>query len=567
MNIDNLLKWGTFTILVIFFLPLLWLGQDAFVTIHDNLDSDYLYLRLLDISHTAFDFNSTIFNVMNGLPRSAMRSGINLEVLSFVVFEPFTAYTINYLLIHLIGFAGMYLLLKKHFLPNPNQQVIVWGTALAFSVVSTYMVHGISSLGQPLYFYAILNFRKNKFRLSDWLIVVLFPIYSFLVWAGFFSVICAGIILIYDWINLKKLNQALLAAILSTGLVYSLVEFQLIYSFFSKAYTSHRTEFNYDLLMPLKSGICFRETFISFIKTYYHAGEFFTIFIFIIALISLAADKKFHQKRKIISLLLTILGICLFHGFYRFFVQGLASVTELPKAFQFDRFYFLLPMIWYLLFAISLDTVLRWKNGFLLTILAIFIQLSITLNSNREFLVNLDKMFGNPLSLPKEKTISYRAFYAENQFGAIRDFIAIPQADYRVICVGFHPAIAQYNGFYTLDSYQNNYLLGYKHQFRKIIENELAVDKKMKEYFDAWGCRAYAFSHEIRADILYHKTSKAAINNSRLNIEAFKQMNGKYVLSSVPINNAGEIGLVQEKVFDDKDSFWKIYLYSTTTKN
>ncbi|MFC0183953.1 DUF6044 family protein [Pseudarcicella hirudinis] len=60
MNIDNLLKWGTFTILVIFFLPLLWLGQDAFVTIHDNLDSDYLYLRLLDISHTAFDFNSTI---------------------------------------------------------------------------------------------------------------------------------------------------------------------------------------------------------------------------------------------------------------------------------------------------------------------------------------------------------------------------------------------------------------------------------------------------------------------------------------------------------------------------
>ncbi|MDA6131502.1 DUF6044 family protein, partial [Escherichia coli] len=59
-----------------------------------------------------------------------------------------------------------------------------------------------------------------------------------------------------------------------------------------------------------------------------------------------------------------------------------------------------------------------------------------------------------------------RQFYAEEQFSAIKEYIGLPQEDYRVASIGLHPAIAQYNGFYTLDSYNNFYPLTYKYQFR-----------------------------------------------------------------------------------------------------
>ena len=70
----------------------------------------------------------------------------------------------------------------------------------------------------------------------------------------------------------------------------------------------------------------------------------------------------------------------------------------------------------------------------------------------------------------------------------------MPVEDYRVASIGIHPAIAQYNGFYTLDTYNNFYPLSYKHEFRKIIEKELEKNKKIRNYFDAWGGRCYFFT-------------------------------------------------------------------------
>ncbi|MDQ0218917.1 hypothetical protein J2S21_002011 [Peribacillus cavernae] len=45
---------------------------------------------------------------------------------------------------------------------------------------------------------------------------------------------------------------------------------------------------------------------------------------------------------------------------------------------------------------------------------------------------------------------SVNEFYAEKLFQNIKEHIAQPQEDYRVVSIGIHPAIAQYNGFYTI---------------------------------------------------------------------------------------------------------------------
>ena len=130
---------------------------------------------------------------------------------------------------------------------------------------------------------------------------------------------------------------------------------------------------------------------------------------------------------------------------------------------------------------------------------------------------------------------SVKEFYAEELFSQIKDHIGLPARDYRVASVGLHPAIAQYNGFYTLDSYNNFYPLHYKHEFRKIIENELEKNKQIRTYFDEWGGRCYLFTDELGKHYMFKKTSKKKLEEVQFNLEHFKKMGGTYFFSSVPI--------------------------------
>jgi hypothetical protein len=154
-----------------------------------------------------------------------------------------------------------------------------------------------------------------------------------------------------------------------------------------------------------------------------------------------------------------------------------------------------------------------------------------------------------------------KQFYATTQFNEIANYIGKPKSSYRVASIGIHPAIAQYNGFYTLDTYNNFYPLSYKHEFRKIIAKELEKSPELKSYFDQWGGRCYLFIAQLGKHYEFKKNSKVRIKELKLNTRVFKSMGGQYILSAVPILNAAENKLVFKKAFNQKDSAWKIYLY------
>ncbi|HAC1236815.1 TPA_asm: hypothetical protein GI556_11760, partial [Listeria monocytogenes] len=85
-----------------------------------------------------------------------------------------------------------------------------------------------------------------------------------------------------------------------------------------------------------------------------------------------------------------------------------------------------------------------------------------------------------------------------------------------------------------------------------------------EDYYDNWGNRCYIFSAELGKNYDFGKDSKKHIKQLDFNTEAFKKVGGEYVLSAVPIDNASEVGLQFEKAFDNKESYWKIYLYKAT---
>ena len=143
----------------------------------------------------------------------------------------------------------------------------------------------------------------------------------------------------------------------------------------------------------------------------------------------------------------------------------------------------------------------------------------------------------------------------------IREDIGLPQESYRVISVGLHPAIAQFNGFHTLDGYFNNYPLEYKHRFRNIIGYELEKSDELRDYFDGWGSRCYIFTEELSPSVLYTKDKNVTIHNLQLNITALHEMNCTFVLSSVNIANHVDSGLQLVDVYEQADSVWRIFLY------
>ncbi len=565
-------------LLVLYIFPYVWLGEGAHLTIHDNLDSDFLYLYLLKITHTAFDFdlNTVIPNVMSsglgaklsfsGIPRSAFRTGLNLEVLSFWLLPPYMAQVVNFSAIHAIGFVGMYLLLKKYILQEPNWAFTRVALAFLFALVPGYIVHGISVSGQPLLLFTFLNLLTKQSRWSDWLIIILFPFYSFFVWAGLFICIALGVIGLANMIQRRKINWLYINGLLLLSVLYLGSEWELIYGFINQTYISQRVEFDYSQLRSMRLMDSLRRSADLFIWPMFNTGAFLTLGIFLVAgLGAWRAYRKpdFHSAKWLISLIFLAGLICLIHGFYHYLVVWLgdSSLGLKFRVFQFDRFYFLLPTLWFFLFALALRQFQangRWSQLFLIG------QLVLMLVANKEWRINLGKMTGY---ITEAQYPSFRAFFAENQFAQIRDYIGKPQADYRVICVGMHPSVAQFNGFYTLDSYQNNYPLPYKYAFRKIIATELAKGtRQMRVYYDGYACRAYLYTAELGMNYLFGKTQHKALNHLQINTDALVDLGGKYIISAVPIQNAAENRLRLEKVFDEPESYWRIWLYRVDNK-
>jgi len=155
---------------------------------------------------------------------------------------------------------------------------------------------------------------------------------------------------------------------------------------------------------------------------------------------------------------------------------------------------------------------------------------------------------------------TFKEFFAENQFTAIREFINKPLKDYRVISLGIHPSIPQWNGFHTLDGYAADYLLAYKRQFREVIDYELEKNERLKQYFDDWGSRAYVF---VRDNIGYlnMKRNNFMIQELNLNVRLLKDMNCIYVISAVKVNEEKNSEYKLIGIFTDDSSAWDIYLY------
>lgn len=540
-----------FLSLAVFVSPPFILGEGAHIRVHDNLDSNLAWYKVLaESGQLTGAVNAVIPQIINGeLSRNAFGTEYSLIVWLYALFPTMLAYAISQTITRVFAFIGMYLLLKTHFLKGQGWQTIAIniGTALAFAFTPFWPSGMLSTLGMPLALWAFLNIRKKENMWKSYLVLTLLPFYSSIVLGFFFFLSAMGVFWLLDVIRNRNWNWRFLISIAYMTLMYAIVEYRLVYSFLFDDELNSRDEYFHARLSFERA---LRLTYKNFIYGHHHAATIHTKVILPMMLLALLIIiwKKFWRKERVFVFLF-ILNIVLSTWYAFWFFKGWLPLTErfhFLDTFNFARYHFLRPLILYVLFALSLKILMETplKNAIPIIVAAQVFVCSLT---NEE--------------IAYQNKPTFKQFFAEEQFNEMKEYIGIPQRDYRVASIGIHPAIAQYNGFYTLDTYNNFYPLSYKYQFRKIIENELAKDKTIRTYFDKWGGRCYIFTAELGKRYMFKKTSKKRLKNLDLNIEPFKEMGGKYIFSAVPIDNAAENGLYLEKSFESASSAWKIYLY------
>ena len=553
MTLKNLTNYHflAFVIITLYLSPFLILGQDTYIPIKDTLDSTFVHFKTLAESGKIFSPSSSVMDEIMNSPRRSFFTEFRFILWLFYFFDPLTAYIINQFLIRAIAYLGMYLLLNKYIFEN-NYKPYTFSIAILYSLLPFYSLVGISVAGLPYITYIFLNIRNKFDSKKDWFGLILFPFYTSIIISIIFYISLIVLVWFYDLLT-KNVSKNFTLALLIFTLVVFLRDFRLFDQFFfEKDFISHRTEFknqSYDIYHAISVTIN------NFIYGHVRAVSLHTFFlpliliVFIINVFSQPRNKLFLILFFLVSLFSILLG---FGGSE--IMKSFNDFVQLKGSFNYKRYHFISPFIWFLLFAVSIKYILI-KYNLNLFKKAIWVLKILTL-----ILI----LYNNEaINEYRRNGITYKQFFAEKLFNEIKKFIGKDQDSYKVGSIGLHPSIARYNGFYTVDGYLSNYSLDYKHLFRKIISQELEKNEELKKGFDEWGSRSYIYIAEIGSDVENNRIIKNKRNsiNVNLNTSVLHNMGGEYLISSYKIENFLENNLLYLKKFTDRDSAWEIFLY------
>lgn len=588
----------TVTIELIYLFPLLFLGENARVTVYDNLDIVIPLNKMLADTGMMFAASDVIVpNIMGGMPRFLFGSELNVYAMLFVFFKPFTAYMINEVLMHLLGLFSMIIFLRRYIVPSviENRNLIIFAVSILFSLIPYYAVSGVYLL--PLALFAFLNILDGDKQWWNWVIIVLVPFYSSLILVYFFFLLVMTVVFIVDFIRKKHINFYFLFALSLMSIVFLIVEHHLVYAtFFAKGFVSHRTEFSMlqlhtflesyrsahqDFLNGLKNMVMlasgriiplmiftmFLTLIHSKVKVFYSLlliSIFFISLFFphywelvtgqkyslpILTIFSALMFIRYKQFRIFYGLLLLQVFMSYWYGFW--FYEGIGHLAQdihILKEFNFSRMAYLQPVLWYMILASAFVIIVEKLRFNSLLIIGILFAQSVIYFQSATF------------SFPKD-ALTFKSYYAQKLFDEIKSYIGKDPSQYRVGSLMMHPAIALYNGFYTIDGYLPNYPLSYKHRFYKIIQESLdeQFNEGNKELFEKWGSKCYLFDGN-EPYLLYRPDKK--LYTLSLDFRAFYNMGGRYLISSHELNASllGN-GLGFLKHFEDNTTYWNIYLY------
>lgn len=540
---------------IVFWLPYIILGTDAYIRIHDTLEGELVWLHILRQSGNMHSLSNDIVlsHLMGGLPRNILPSGYTLIANLVNIFGMINGYILGQFLFRCIGYISFYYFVKKYLrIEHLSEWTIVLASSILM-IMSFFTPFGLSVVGLGIIAIAIARLYYQEQIFYTIILFFLFPFCSSIVWSGLGIIIFMGIYIAYLFLNGKNIVHWVIG-ISAFVLGNILANLQMIQGmFFLKNFTSHREAYQH-YIEPPSVWTSLGEFMSIFFSTHYHISIFVTLLILAVFLIAYFGIQKSKFMR---SIFLSILFICIWQGIYNFFEYATQSIS-LIQSFRFNRFGFILPFLWLVLLILSLNTLA--KNQLLKKTIypILFSQLIILMIANDELQHNYKKLFGITDTFP-----SYQEYLAIDQFEKIKSILPSNDST-KLISLGLSPTIAQYHGYATLDGLFSVYSLDYKLRFRKIISNELKKNTEIRNRFDYWGNRCYLYADEL--GVVNVQNCQSAKNTKKLknldiDVAQIRRLGGKHILSACEIQNASRLGISLTNKLGTEDNFWTIYIY------
>ena len=577
---DNLpLWWIGILIFIISFLPYMILREGSVFEIIDQLD-ETIMAYILNAKYLGTDVE--IFpEMLNGLNKTGIQPSAVLFIPIYRIFSPWIALMIQYAVVFFSGYYGMYFSLKK----ITESSILATVSAVCFCLLPVQPIYGLSVLGVPLLLYAFLCLYEKKKMILGYSLIIFFGLTTHLILIGYVVLGIWGVYLLYT-IFKKKLNLHILSGAVLLGGVYVVVNHSLFIEliFGGGTYISHRTE-NVSTSMEFWDTV--KEIFwYGGQHAYSWHGELIVPICFLLVVGALFIKNKTEKEKNIYKAAVAILiGLCLIAVFYgicksEIVTEWKNSMEGFFRYFQMERFYFLYPAGWYILFALTMRvwwgnlkqesiTVSEKKELFvfrivkmpickLLLLIILIIPTMYTILDKSNFYNNVRKMkYGAEVT----ESISWESYYAEDLFSQIDTAIGRDMTTYRIANLGISPAPALMYGFYTVDGYSNNYSVEYKHTFREVIEKELEKDESSRKYFDYWGSRCYLFNAQSSTQFMISKRNNFKYEDLEFDMETLYDLGCEYLFSAGEIIDYDEMNLEFLGYFETDTSYWGIWVY------
>lgn len=557
---------GLFLVLLLF-VPSFLLQEGSVVLVGDQLDGE-IFTYLYGAKYL-FSGKERIVEYMGGVPKSGLFPPSLFTVLLYRVTKPFTAFLINQLLTAVTAFLGMYALLKK----ISCSRWAAFFTAVVFASLPFYSVYGLSIAGLPMLLWAFSRLKedaekeekekRSPYGVFPLLLICLYGVFSSFVLIGY---AVTGCLWLYGMGLLctkkRKRYGRIYAGIFLLTALYLTINYELVAQVIGIGETQigHKSEY------VLHALPFFRTAWKLFVHGSGHAPSYHAWMI-VPAVLMLIMGAFFYrdfqkaQKKQYVMLLLCFtaaVAIALFYGMFhaQWCVRIRQELGGFFIYFQMDRIYWFYPVLWYVILGMMLGLapaflgkICKWGKNQICTAILYALLIGIAAGCvlwNSDFKKNLRQL----ISPSTSNAVTWERYYGREIFSRIASFIKKGQSEYRVASVGLNPAVAAYNGFYTVDGYSNNYELSYKHDFREVIAGELEKDEALRSYFDDWGNRCYLFSAELGTEYYFEKDSGVSIKELSVDTQKLRELGCEYVFAGVPVENAEELGWTLEESFE-----------------
>ena len=546
-------------------------GEDSIIAVHDNLDLFTPQFQMMKDTGTFWKHGVNV-PFLGGISRDNLPAEFSLYTMLYMIMPAYPAYIVGYLLKIVIALCSCILLAKDLYGEEYEKyKPLVWMVGLGYGLLNVFPAFGIPFASIPLVIYLIRKINREP-SLKWYGALFVYPFLSYFSYFGLFILAYLALAFLWMWIKDKKFPGRIFLSlcVLSAGSIAC--EYRLFGTMLFGDEVTIRSTMEAG---SFTAGEILRTIGEVFAKGIFHAESVHTYFVLPVCMVYFVIlnytylkkrDLKgcFHDLYNLLMLVLVFNSVIYGIYYWESFRGIVEKICPPLTGWQFNRTVFFNPFLWYGAFFLVLkrlyEGVGQWKRigANLLSVIMILIVLLSGTRYNDLYNTCFDQAYRIVKGV-KTNQLSFGEFYSEELFEQAKEEIGY-QGEWSA-AYGFYPAILEYNGIATLDGYLGYYAQSYKEDFRKIIAPALERVEESRDYFDSWGARAYLYSGTDLSIVNAYRNYTVTDQDIYIDIDAFKELGGKYLFSRIELTNGEEAGLEHIGTYSSEESPYILYVY------